>query len=405
MFTRPDSKLPLRLLLSAYACHPLQGSEPGVGWMFLAAALDTCAEVHLLTRENNVDAVQAALTPEQRSRCRIIGFDLSQRARAWKKRLAGSTEPYYIGWQRKARPLVRTLHVRHRYGVAHHVTFAGDWTNVAVRGIDGLPFVWGPIGGVTKTPPSLFRYLGIKGALNDLGRSTVGGLGRALVGNKSAHSASLVIAANRDVSARYSMVARQLVVEPNAAVPDELLVRQWAQERQGPVVGVGRLIPWKGWSLALDAIARLPDDKSIYLTMLGDGPDRPRLEARARHLGISHRVRFKGNVPRKEVLSTLSHSRALLHPSFHDSSPWAVAEALRLGCPVVCLDLGGPQELVERAGGTVVSFRGVDLVGRLANALSNPAPPHTSTAWSSIRLPRLLKEWYGGVTEMTIADV
>jgi glycosyltransferase involved in cell wall biosynthesis len=160
------------------------------------------------------------------------------------------------------------------------VTFSGDWTNVAVEGVDNLPFVWGPIGGVTKTPLRLFRYLGMRGAVAEILRAAIGGSGRILNGSRLARAAALVIAANKDVEDRYRSHSRRLVLEPHA-VCNETMDERGFRERNGPVIGIGRLVPWKGWSLALETIARQADPRVKFL-LLGRGPDRGRLEARAR---------------------------------------------------------------------------------------------------------------------------
>lgn len=389
----PEAHLPIRLLLSAYACHPAKGSEPGVGWEFLRAALRVSAEVHLLTRENNVAALEAALTPEEHARCRIVGFDLGAGPQRWKKRVYGGTQAYYLAWQTAARQRVRQLHAEHAYDLAHHVTFAVDWAPAAVSEVEDLPFVWGPVGGATSTPLHLASYLGPKGAATDTLRLVSGGLGRRWIGEHIARVAALTVANNDDVAHRFRPVARQLAVEPNTSISASFSRENDPWNRDGPVVGVGRLVPWKGWALALDAMARTTDN-SLRFVLFGDGPDRRRLMTRAQRLDIADRVTLAGSVPRTQVIETLRTARALLFPSFHDSAGWAVAEALASGCPAVCLSLGGPPELVARAGGTVVSHDEPGVAGGLAAALAAPTPPHNPDSWSADRLPAILARWY-----------
>jgi glycosyltransferase involved in cell wall biosynthesis len=84
------------------------------------------------------------------------------------------------------------------------------------------------------------------------------------------------------------------------------------------------------------------------LRVYGEGPDRRRLERTARRWGLSDRVRFETWIRRSSLLPKIGSAGVLLHPSFHDDAPLCVAEALSLGTPVVCLDHGGPAELVCR---------------------------------------------------------
>jgi len=104
---------------------------------------------------------------------------------------------------------------------------------------------------------------------------------------------------------------------------------------------------------------------------------------------------FLGARPRAEVLDAMGTADALVHPSMHDAASWCVAEALQLGCPVVCLDRGGPPILVRRSGvGTTVAVS-KDAVRHLGLALGGLAGrmPET-TRWADSRLPAHLRQLY-----------
>ena len=77
------------------------------------------------------------------------------------------------------------------------------------------------------------------------------------------------------------------------------------------LVFAGRLVAQKNVALALRTMAALPDD--ISLTIVGDGPDRGRLEAMARHLRLADRVTFTGLVP--DIRPYLEASDLFLLPS------------------------------------------------------------------------------------------
>jgi glycosyltransferase involved in cell wall biosynthesis len=130
----------------------------------------------------------------------------------------------------------------------------------------------------------------------------------------------------------------------------------------------GRLIPWKGVSLAIRAVALKQEWR---LLICGDGPDTRRLQRLARELRVEDRVSFLGLIPRVEMLKLMSEQTdVFIFPSLHDEAPWVVAEAVTLGIPVVCLDLGGPPVLTE-SGGTAVPALGTGpgLAKRLAEEL------------------------------------
>jgi glycosyltransferase involved in cell wall biosynthesis len=114
-------------------------------------------------------------------------------------------------------------------------------------------------------------------------------------------------------------------------------------ERQG-LVFAGRLTTQKALHVALGALARVP---AASLTVIGDGPDRGRLERCAHELGLNGRVAFVGSLPREQVLDALAGAEAAVLSSDWENFPHAAVEALALGTPVVSTDVGGVGEIVE----------------------------------------------------------
>jgi glycosyltransferase involved in cell wall biosynthesis len=117
------------------------------------------------------------------------------------------------------------------------------------------------------------------------------------------------------------------------------------------VVYAGRLSIEKGVDLLVEAMGRLGAGR---LEVVGEGPERPRLEALA-EARAPGRVRFHGRVPRERVLELLGSAAVAVMPSrCHDNQPMAVLEAFGCGVPVVASNLGGLPELVEGGCGETV---------------------------------------------------
>ncbi|HYV46853.1 MAG TPA: glycosyltransferase [Myxococcaceae bacterium] len=98
-------------------------------------------------------------------------------------------------------------------------------------------------------------------------------------------------------------------------------------------LGVGRLVYYKGFEVALEALARAPGT----LAIAGTGPLREALERRARALGVSDRVAFLGHVPDAELRGLYRAATALWFPSLARSEGYGLAqvEAMASGCPVI----------------------------------------------------------------------
>ena len=350
----------LKVLLSAYACEPGKGSEPGVGWN-MAVHLARHHEVWVLTRANNRPAIEAGLAKNPVPGLHFVYHDLPPWARFWKRGQKG-VQVYYYLWQLTAIPLVRRLHQEVGFDVVHHVTFVKYWAPSALAFLKGVPFVWGPVGGGESAPLPFWPTLGFRGILYEAARTLARALGELdpLV-RLTARRAALALATTPETANRLRKLgAKRVEVLSEVALSEEEIdcLGKLPPPEPKPVrfLSVGRLLAWKGFHLGLMAFAQSGLEEAEYW-IVGDGPERKRLEALARRLGVADRVRFWGALPRAEVLRLLGQVHALVHPSLHDSGGWVSLEAMAAGRPVICLDLGGPATQVTQETGFKVPAR------------------------------------------------
>jgi len=108
--------------------------------------------------------------------------------------------------------------------------------------------------------------------------------------------------------------------------------------------------------------------------LIGEGPERGRLERLAQELDVTGRVTFWGSETRTEVLEKLADCDVLLHPALHESGGLVSLEAMAAGRPVICLDLGGlALQVTEDTGIRVPAVSPQQAVAGLAAALSRIA--------------------------------
>lgn len=116
-------------------------------------------------------------------------------------------------------------------------------------------------------------------------------------------------------------------------------------------VSIGRLIFRKRVDWTVEAVARYTKNTGKYLRLLvvGDGPDRRRIEKGAEGLGKKYKiepfVQFLGQKSWRDGLSILSGADVYLLTSVYEGLPFAVLEALELGVPVVATDVAGTDEV------------------------------------------------------------
>jgi glycosyltransferase involved in cell wall biosynthesis len=153
-----------------------------------------------------------------------------------------------------------------------------------------------------------------------------------------------------------------------------------AAERNGhgrtPVVlYIGRLVPEKGQTILLEAVARLTGRGiDVQLQLAGDGELRAELERTAARLEIADRVSFLGAVGQEELRELYEEAAVFCLPSFAEGVPVVLMEAMAMGLPVVTTRIAGIPELVEheRSGILVAPGRTDELTDSLAGLLEEP---------------------------------
>ena len=136
------------------------------------------------------------------------------------------------------------------------------------------------------------------------------------------------------------------------------------------ILGIGRLVPQKGFDILLRAYAKV-DPLPVELLIAGDGPEREPLEALARHLGIADRVTFFGRADRAAVPSLFSGAEFVALPSRADEGlPVVCAETMAAGKAIVATRTGGaPEAVIDGETGIIVEKEDVNGLSRALRAL------------------------------------
>lgn len=149
--------------------------------------------------------------------------------------------------------------------------------------------------------------------------------------------------------------ANPVIIPFGAAVepPGDLPTSRAHPDEPFEILFVGRLVERKGVHLLLDAVAALPPGRPLRLRVVGDGPERGALEARAKRLGIADRVEFEGFVSDKELAECFALCDAFVLPAVVDAKGdteglgVVLLEAMSYGKPVVGSDIGGIVDIVR----------------------------------------------------------
>lgn len=174
---------------------------------------------------------------------------------------------------------------------------------------------------------------------------------------------------------RLGVPDERLVEIPNPAPPAPLAARSPRVAGQPfRLLAVGRLVPEKAHDLLLDALARVAD-RSISLTLLGDGPLRAALEGQAASLGLGGRVRFAGFVRDPAPEMARAHAWVLTSPA--EGLPLALLEAMQAGLPILSTRCGRAVEGLlegEPTAGVLVDAGAAAALAAAIDALAADEP-------------------------------
>ena len=239
-----------------------------------------------------------------------------------------------------------------------------------------IPFVIGPINGGLPWPPGFSQLDNQKEWISGLRN-----LYRFLPFARSTYRhAAAIIAASSQTYAEFAAYRDKLFFVPENGVGRSLCSADSRSPEPGAkleLIFVGGLVPRKACDLALRAAAPLLRSDLARFTVVGDGPERNRLEQLTRSLGIEKAVSFCGWLSHAEVLSRLRSADVFVFPSVRDFGAGVVFEALAAGAVPVVVDFGGPGDIVHPEVGykvpltnesDVVSADGKDL-GRISRAI------------------------------------
>lgn len=355
-----------RALLIAEAANPEWVSVPLVGWSH-ARAIASLPDVdaHLVTQVRNRDAISRAGLVAGRDFTAIdseaIARPLSQlaeglrggRGKGWTTKMAISAlaMPYF--WDRVWHAFGRRLRAG-EFDLVHHLTpLSPTIANPLAPKLRamGIPFVWGPLNGGVPWP----RQFDQARRQEREWLSYVRDAYRILPGYlQTRRSASAIVVASRDTLQQMprSFRSKCVYLPENAIDPQRFSARRTRQATL-PIraVFLGRLVPYKGCDMLLEASIDLIRAGKLTIKIIGDGPDRAKLDRIVEAHKLQSGVEFAGWVKHTEVQHHLADADVFAFPSIREFGGGVAVEAMAVGLPPMVVAYGGLAELVtDRTG-------------------------------------------------------
>jgi glycosyltransferase involved in cell wall biosynthesis len=374
----------LRILLLAPDCNPERVSIPFVSYCH-AAALAQLHDVALVVRSPSEDPVRRANAPFRT--IEVVRMPWLERIYAWSLRrifkynydtqaLTAFDYPFSVAFEWYAWRQLRRRIFKAEFDLVLRVlpmspVLPSPFAFFLRKG--PIPFVLGPLNGGLPWPPGFSQLENQKKWFSNLRN-----LYRYLPFARSTYRhAAAIIAASSQTYSEFAEYSDKLFFVPEPGIARALCYGDSRCPEPGAkleLIFVGGLVPRKACDLALRAAAPILRSDLACFTVIGDGPERNRLEQLTGSLGIEKAVLFCGWVSHAEVLKRLRSADVFVFPSLRDNGAGVVFEALGTGAVPVVADFGGPGDIVHPEVGYKVALTTEnDIVAQMEKILTELA--------------------------------
>lgn len=356
----------ISVLINAYACNPLYGSEPGMGWNWIAMISRSCRVFVITEGEWRKEIEEAVAHLPQKENLHFFYLPVSERIRkmCWNQ---GDWRFYYYYriWQKKALSLAREIISANKIDIIHQLNMIGFREPGYLWEIDGYPFVWGPIGGMNMLPEAYTEGFTLQKKLfvklkNRINKYQIKHHSRV---RKAIQKADLLISAIPEVQeslSRFYHKETPLIPETGCFLKEEesFDISRFKQTDEFNIVWVGRFIFFKYLGLAFKTIAKVKDLPGLVFHIIGDGNEEQRASYKkmAEELGIADICRWHGFIPLKKVHEQMMNSQLFFFTSISEATSTVIMEALQNNLPVFCFNTCGYGVIVDDTVGRKIEL-------------------------------------------------
>ena len=347
----------IRILLNCLSIHPFKGSEWAVGWNFainLAKIHDvtvTCPNWMFFDQEK---VILTEIKKYPRLKIRFVFVPLTKQeiaifSKTIEKDGVSILSQFiiyhtYKKWMKRAYLKVKEMQPCKNFDIIHQMTMTGFREPGYLYRL-GIPYIWGPIGGMASIPLRFLPYMDIKTLTVRGPQPFINYLqirfGRARFASKKA---DIIYAIGpeeeRVISQIWKRKCRRLIETGTSC---QILPRERGYNNNRPlIIGLtsGHGDRRKGIFILIKAIAGLKG-YPFELKIAGEGVETKYLKKLVKKKKLDDKVQFVGNLAYSQISDFLYSLDVFIHPSFLDGTPHSVIEALSSGLPVICHDIRG----------------------------------------------------------------
>ena len=352
----------LNVLVNAYAVSPAWGSEPGMGWNWVVNIARYCNVFVITEGEWRAEIEEAVEKLPQQGNLHFYFNPVSERVRrmCWNQ---GDWRFYwhYRKWQKRTLDIARQIIADHHIDIIHQLNMIGFREPGYLWKIQGIPFVWGPVGGMEMMPLPYLKGSGLKQNIFGRLKNTINEWQYKYSPNvrcaiKRSNAIIAAVKGVQEVITTYYHKDSTLINETGVTLlPD--IIRNKKTTDEFHIIWIGKFDFRKRLDIALKTIA-ITKNPHIHFHICGTG--NPRQEGYYKYLAskyqISQQCHWHGKVEHNKIFEFMANCDLFFFTSIMEATSTVVLEAISVGLPILCFNICGFGPLVNSFAGVAIEL-------------------------------------------------
>ena len=356
-----------KILVLAYMLSPYKGSEYSVAWNYVSYMSKQNDLVVLYGNADepmgNCKDTEEYILKHPMPNVRFVPVYPDKWANLlnWPNRHGLFVYTFYYAyrvWQKLVYRKAKELVAKEHFDLVHYVGMIG-YREPGYLWKLGLPYVWGPVGGVNNAPRQLMERMPWMSKMKHTFRSVANTIQfhtkRRL--KKALAATDVLMTATSENQARFKAVHHKDSISlPENAITASISLDEgkFDQPDKFRFMVVGTLDARKSVGIFLEALTQVRHKDRLQVDIVGSGPLRDSLEQYAMAQGLGEMITWHGQLPREKAVALFRDAHLHVITSVSEGNPTTIWEAMSYGVPTLSFDHCGMHDTLRDGAGVLV---------------------------------------------------
>jgi glycosyltransferase involved in cell wall biosynthesis len=336
-----------KIMVSAFACDPTLGSEPGVGWHWIIE-MSKYYELWVLTVQEDHGSIKMKINTFMekngglKNNIHFIYYDIPLLYKLKSKHIM-LMRVYYFLWQKLTNKIVKQTMESNNINMFHLLTYGNMLWPISKFG-QRKTFVWGPTGGMDTIERNYCTHYSLKSKIFEAFRRSLIFLYKNSSSFKNkCKRATLIICKTQSAYASVPIRCREKAVIFTDVASDTSIEKPVIKKNNGLMfVSSGHLDSWRGFDFLIEAFAKCHVINSkIELYIIGKGTEKRKLASLIKKNNATGYIHLTGEVSMEEYEKKVREADVIVNTCLKEGGVTSSFDCVKFGKPLICVDTGG----------------------------------------------------------------